>query len=211
MCAGRSEHPEQLSGVTRGELLVALSMSRHPSPELVDGLDRLANDPALHGQALLGLGSAAFRLQRENAPLARQILGLLQRHLDEAHARGSFSAAAVALRAFGNAGHPAMIGALEPYLTATQPLVRAAALRALRRVDTPEAERLLTASAASDRDREVRSAAQATLAGRGAGIPRCDAAAGRRRIQRERSRLGHRGGGLLELEPGTGARALLNH
>jgi hypothetical protein len=150
-------------GRMRGEILVMLCLARHPSWDLVDGLEHLLSDPTLRGQALLGLGSAAFRLQRENPLLAERILHILETQLDEATAAGSFQSARAALRAFGNAGHPEMLGMLHPYLTAPQPEVRAAAVGALRRVDSPQIDELLKAYTTSDVSDDVRSAARATL------------------------------------------------
>lgn len=153
----------ELVGKARAEVLANVSLARRPSPELVRGLKKLLSDPQLEGQALLGLGSAAFRLQRDEPARSREILKTLETELERATKEGSFKRASLVLKAFGNAGHPDMIGILQPYLTANQHQVRAAAVAALRRIDHGEVDKLLEAYLASDTNSDVRKAAQRTL------------------------------------------------
>jgi len=152
-----------LGTATRAELLVNLCLVRHPTAALAEGLLGLLRDPLLRGQALLGLGSIAFRLQQDDPALARRVLHALASELEAATSAGSFGGAEIALRAFGNAGAPEMVGILQPYLTSPQAPVRAAAVAALRRVPTPEIDRLLSAYLASDTSDKVRAAARRTL------------------------------------------------
>lgn len=153
----------ELVGKARAEVFANVSLARKPSPELVRGFHKLLSDPQLEGQALLGLGSAAFRLQRDEPARSREILKTLETELQRATKEGSFKRAALVLKAFGNAGHPDMIGMLQPYLTASQHQVRAAAVAALRRIDHGEVDKLLEAYLASDTNADVRKAAQRTL------------------------------------------------
>jgi hypothetical protein len=153
----------ELVGKARAEVLANVSLVRTPSPELVRGLKQLLADPQLEGQALLGLGSAAFRLRRDEPARSREIIETLATELERATKEGSFKRASLVFKAFGNAGHPEMIGMLQPYLTASQYQVRAAAVAALRRIDNNEVDHLLEAYLASDTSADVRKAAQRTL------------------------------------------------
>jgi hypothetical protein len=147
----------------RSELLVSLSLCKQPTPELVGGLEALLADPQLGKQAMLGLGSVAFRLKESEPSEGRRILALLARRLETATEAREFDGAKTALRALGNAGHPDAIAIASPYLDAEQAPVRAAAVASLRRIPGDEAHRRLTRLATGDPDEQVRVAAQRAL------------------------------------------------
>src|SRR5690606_5786352 len=122
----------------RGDLLISLSLAPRPSAEVVRGFEALLDDPLLQDQALLGLGSAAYRLKDDDPELTRHIYTTLERRLAAATVGGSFKTTKTVLKALGNSGLPALLTTLRPYLAAEQGPVRAAAVYALRRVDLPE-------------------------------------------------------------------------
>lgn len=143
----------------RGDLLISLSLAPRPSAEVVRGFEALLDDPLLQDQALLGLGSAAYRLKDDDPELTRHIYTTLERRLAAATVGGSFKTTKTVLKALGNSGLPALLTTLRPYLAAEQGPVRAAAVYALRRVDLPEVDRLLERVRDKDADASVREAA----------------------------------------------------
>lgn len=154
--------PGGLSPRDKGEIIVALASGPHPTDELVEGLERLCPDRVLGRQALLGMGAVAFQARAADPVLARRVLVNLGARLKRAVETGSFADAKAIFAAFGNAGHPESVAILEPFLTAHQPSVRAAAVGALRRVPGVEADQLLDRLVASDDSEEVQRAARKT-------------------------------------------------
>jgi HEAT repeat protein len=149
-----------LPGRVRTEAVAALVLLRNPEPPALDAVRTLigARDPALRHAALFVAGALA-RARREHAPgattaLERQVLVAC------AHtASGSVDDRLDALAALGNLGTPAILSQVQAAAASPDPRVRAAAVRALRFVAAPEADRTLLATLRRDRDATVRAAA----------------------------------------------------
>lgn len=89
--------------------------------------------------SLLAFGALGYRDKQNDQvkPYIRE--KLVEALADAADAREQRTA----LRAIGNCGDPGVLGVVEPYLSSPDTAVRADACQALRRMDSPEAERAL--------------------------------------------------------------------
>lgn len=114
--------------------------------------------------ALLAIGALGHEDQAD-AETARSIAeGLVQR-LRAARDEGGRRRV---LAAMANQGHATAVGTVETFFSDPEPTVRAAAVAALRRTDTPAATAALLAAWARERDLDVRATILVTLRERGA-------------------------------------------
>lgn len=151
-----------LDAERRGQALVALVQVEDPDPAafgLLPGLFRDAGlDATVRSASLFMLGAGAGQPGADPHLLAHLLAqeqyaienGLLDDYL----------------AALGNAGLPEILPVAQQHLASTDPDVRAAALDALRRLETPEALELLRRHASDDPSVEVRCAAIEALHGR---------------------------------------------
>jgi HEAT repeat protein len=135
-------------------LEAARSLSRVPTPtaDTVAALASLRSDPDVGTQATYGLGSALHRLMTQDPTLADEAREALVHQLADASAPG---AQAAVLTALGNAGDPATLDAIRPYLASDAASVRAAAAQAVRRIAGAEVDQIL-AALCMDRSPDVR-------------------------------------------------------
>jgi hypothetical protein len=146
---------ERLRPAMRNDLLISLSTHATASTPLLDGAIQMTKDPVLGNQALLALGSMAFRL-RESAPaLATRALSELTSRLAKTSDRQDFEQLDLLLRALGNAGHPDSLSHLEAFLGASRADVRASAVGALRRIPGAHIDDRLKRIKATDGEPEV--------------------------------------------------------
>jgi HEAT repeat protein len=151
---------EGLGADTRQRLVEGLSRTPDPTPETVAKLESLSHDPELGHQAKLGVGSTTYQLRGEHPTRARAGAEFLVQGLTVA---ATDAETVHFLQALGNAGHPAAIEAVTSYLTHENPELRAAALRALRRVEDPRADGIFARALLGDPDGNVRAAAATYL------------------------------------------------
>ncbi len=136
----------------------ALGMAGRPTHEGVDALRKLThvNKEAIRDTATLAFGNAAFQLRDEDERGAAALVHELERNYRVAN---SPEQQALVLRALGNTRSPSMLATLEEALRSSSPLVREAAVVALRNVSEPAADALLAATLAGEPSSEVRRAA----------------------------------------------------
>lgn len=122
----------------------------NPQPFMVEVMLKLHLNPVIKGDeksariienmSLLAVGSMGFRdrLNNETKELAaKELSGNLKRSkIDSAEI-------SLTLKAIGNTGNPELISTVRPYLSNSDVTVRSAAANSLRRMDVPEAQKLL--------------------------------------------------------------------
>jgi Lipoprotein amino terminal region len=123
----------------QSRILVALAENPTPSRLLLDGLRELRKKTVLQDTVLMSIGGVCHEALASNPTLAIEALGDLSAELD-AGANSAPNKLAIVLRALGNAGHPRGLALAQPYLTHDSEVVRAAAVRALRRVADPRVD-----------------------------------------------------------------------
>jgi HEAT repeat protein len=148
-----------LPGPRRLEVTQALSHVPQPDAVTVSALTSLRSDAEMGTQATYGLGSALHRLQGQDPSLAASVRTTLLAQLASGQEVSS------TLTALGNAGDPATLEAIRPYVADPSPGVRAAAAQALRRIAGADADELL-AILAADADASVRFSAVDAIAER---------------------------------------------
>jgi hypothetical protein len=140
----------------RQRALTALTFVEAPSEATVTTLTELIDHP-VHGiQARYGLGAAANHLATSDPERAKAVMKELTKRLQESQSPEQI---VTYLRALGNAGDPASLPIIVPYLRHANMGVRAAAARALRKIQGPEVEKLLADVMRSDPGSMVRSSA----------------------------------------------------
>lgn len=137
----------------------SLIRSDHPSEVTEKALTRLANDDVLGRHAVYGLGTFArkLRLARE-VERSNRISAFLLSRLRSVE---SFEHKVTVLRGIANSAYEPAIAEIKPLLSNEDPIVRSAAVEALRLMPGEEANHLV-ASAMSDATASVRHAAIGT-------------------------------------------------
>jgi HEAT repeat protein len=132
----------------RLQALGSLGLTPSPTPETVRALAELADTGTDRGDrstALLALGSTG-----RSAPEA------VDRLMERLSAAQTSEERRLALRALGNSGDERALPAIREALASKDPVVRDAAVAALRAIDGPEADALIIAVLAGDPDPGVR-------------------------------------------------------
>jgi HEAT repeat protein len=141
----------------RTESVGALVRTRRPTPATIDALLDLtgAKAPELRQLALYMTGTAGAHSVQSDPPAAARIEGELLRRFESCHAEGCVDV----LAALGNLGTPGIVPSVERALGAADAAERAAAVRALRGVGAPDADRLISKTMTEDTQPSVRAAA----------------------------------------------------
>lgn len=136
-------------------LISLLGMAHRPTAATEQTLQQYAAhaSPAVASTARLALGVVAHDLRGEFPARAERIVRWLEQQLTTA---GSPSEQELWLRALGNAGLERTLPLLRSFLNSGDASVRAAAVAALRWLDTPETAERLQNILTHDRDVEVR-------------------------------------------------------
>jgi len=145
------------------KLLFALSTVAEPTLEAETVLHELADgsaDPNIAVMARLALGSMARRLGQTAPPRAAAIVAQFSRELSSARTPETQKPYLLAL---GNAGSADGLPALKRFIEDLNPDLRGAAVRALRFLESAEAEGLILRALASDPEAEVRTQAAGAL------------------------------------------------
>jgi HEAT repeat protein len=145
---------KKLPQAVRGEVARSMGVVEQPTPETVDRLRTLRNDPSLVVQAHYSLGSNARRLAGLNPDLAVKVVDELAAKL----AGASEADQAMLLIALGNSGHRSALPHVQALLNSPSARVRAAGAQAMRRMVGADVDTLLVGLAA-DADAEVRTSA----------------------------------------------------
>jgi HEAT repeat protein len=135
-----------------------------PCPELLAGIRSTLTDGAprpLAGTAMLLLGKLADSdgapaPESASAPESEQQASLLDELLAHEETAQELGLLDVWLEALGNCGDPAIVPHVTPYLTHSEPQIRAAALAALGSVDSVDAVQSLASVAQQDPDPSLR-------------------------------------------------------
>jgi len=157
----------------RRSALFAVVRLANPEPEFDESLRRLrAEDPELADSALLMLASVG-RKAGANDP--RRFAKIESEVLAELNRAETVQQLTTALEALGNLGPRQVPERAKQELASTNPMVRAAAIRSLKRVRTNEVRAMLETILRDDRAAHVRRAALETLANRSKhGLDRAD-------------------------------------
>ncbi len=142
---------ERIASATRADAMLSILLLRHPGAELVGALQTVAADSKhpLAEQSTLVLGGLANTLLRTDPALAARITAGLVAALG---ATKSPDRQELLIDALGNAGDPATLDALTPFLSAKAPTVRLAAIDALRKMPADLlAQRGISAAPAAER------------------------------------------------------------
>jgi hypothetical protein len=168
-------------------LIPILGMVERPS-ELAEGtLRELALQPArqrIAASAQLGLGIMARSMKEDHPERAMEIVAWAIRELESA---GSERGRHHFLLVLGNAGAPEALPAIQRFLGDHDAGVRAAAVGALRFIESDQAEALITQVLASDSEPEVRAEAVRVLCYRSVTKPAFQAAAEALRTDKSKS------------------------
>jgi hypothetical protein len=164
---------------TRGAL-IALSLVEEPSQATVSALQSKLEDPVLGTQATYGLGAFAHALESTDPERSRSVLDLLINRL-----KASTKVADIAryLEALGNAGHPGALPVIDAYLADPDNSIRAAALRALRRIPGSGVDQRLASAMTRDPASGVRDVAVGLVGQRSASPPLVEAVAASSRFE----------------------------
>ncbi len=144
-------------------LLNPLATVSEPTEEAEEALRELAfksGDPEIEAMAQLALGAQARRIGLFAPERARKII---DRFIDELKRPSSPEMTKQLLLALGNAGSSRALPEISKLATNPSPDLRATALRALRFIDSPQAETMLLEALRSDNDISVRVAAADAL------------------------------------------------
>ena len=143
---------------TRVDAAAGLGMAPQPTQEGIAALREMAQSPEtdVRSTATLALGNAARNLEEQNSPDADTLL----RELAQSVAAASTpEARALRLRALGNTASPEVLAVIQDALRDTSPIVREAAIEALRLIPGATADQLLAMRMVDDPAPEVRRAA----------------------------------------------------
>ncbi|HEX3918564.1 MAG TPA: HEAT repeat domain-containing protein [Caulobacteraceae bacterium] len=132
--------------------LCTLPAPTDDAEDTVRGL-RSNGDPNISAMAWLCLGGMAHGLAQAEPIRARAILGDLARGLAAADDE---NAKALMLQGLGNANSAAALPIIAPYAASPSPVLRAAAMDAMRAIPLPDVDPLLRAALAGDADAKVR-------------------------------------------------------
>ncbi|HEX5749150.1 MAG TPA: HEAT repeat domain-containing protein [Archangium sp.] len=127
---------------SKDQALVALSLAERPLPAAVQSVERLSADASspLRTQATLVLGAMTEKLLSVRPLEASRIVERLERELTSAR---DTTEQDHLLSALGNAGHPASVSVIAPFLQHASPLLRGSAVEALRKMQSPLVDSLL--------------------------------------------------------------------
>jgi len=143
---------------TRVDAAAGLGMAAQPTQEGIAALRELAQSPEqdLRSTATLALGNAARNLNEQRSPDAAELL----RELAQSVAAASTpEARALRLRALGNTASPEVLAVIQDALRDASPIVREAAIEALRLIPGAAADQLLAMRMVEDPSPQVRRAA----------------------------------------------------
>jgi len=147
----------QLPGTLRQGAAGSLIRSEHPGEAVVTGLIGLLDDPLLAEYASYGLGTFARKLREAgDAGRSQQISELLIQRLASVREPQHKT---IALRGIANSAYAGAIEPVRRYLTDEDPLLRAAAIDALRLMSSPEVDGLIADRMTGDQRPVVRNAA----------------------------------------------------
>lgn len=140
--------------------LIGLLFLPDPQPQTVAAVEKLSQeaDGAMREQATLILGALAHTINATAPENALRIVEKLQQQVIDAT---SEEGKRLALRALGNAGHPASLATIAEQTQADGIWVRLTAVDALRKFSGEAVDALLLARSQQDDNSAVRSAAQA--------------------------------------------------
>jgi HEAT repeat protein len=142
---------------TRAMALRALSRVEQADGSVVAAIGKLFGDSRLGGTARLTMGALAYRAQASSPEAAGEAVQMLK--VDYSMQSGRMMRAD-ALRALGNAGSTAALELSRQASLSQEPIERAAAAQAMRRIQSDSADRLL-ATLAEDPESFVRRSALA--------------------------------------------------
>jgi hypothetical protein len=137
----------------QSRLLMALAENPLPSRQLLNALLQLQETTTLKDTVLMAIGGVCHEATASDPALALVALSEIEAAL--ATHSNSPERLAVTLRALGNAGHPRVWDLTQPYLAHKSDVVRAAAVRALRRVEDVRVDSELESIRASDKSDSV--------------------------------------------------------
>ncbi|WP_224240220.1 HEAT repeat domain-containing protein [Hyalangium gracile] len=139
----------------RMDSVAALGVAKDPTSEGLEALRGATReaDGMLRDTAKLALGNAAFQLSDTDAKGAEALMHELHNEYSSA---ASSEQQALALRSLGNTRSPDALSVLEEALRSGDPLLRQAAIEALRVIPDPRADQLLAESMLRDPAPEVR-------------------------------------------------------
>jgi hypothetical protein len=145
----------------------ALVQTKHPTAATIAALLRLLDDPEprVSREALFVAGAVGNQARATDPDGAAAVERVLLARLARCHG----AVCSDALIAIGNLASSGALPAIERSLREPDPAVRAAAARALRKLDVPAADRLLGSTMVGDRDAAVRAAAVRATAARSIG------------------------------------------
>lgn len=148
---------KKADGLLRSRALIALSRVEHPSAQSVAALTTLLGDAEFRTQALYGLGTYCRLLREAGEPQQSEAIGRL---LTEQLLRAKTSTQkSESLRALANSGYAAAFEMVIPYLSDATEQLRVDAVRSLRLIETPAADRVIAKTLTDDESRDVRLAA----------------------------------------------------
>jgi HEAT repeat protein len=141
----------------RGASARGLIRVKQTTPESVQALSSLLDQPRLRVHALYGLGSVARRLEEEGRTTESQ--AVLQTLLKELRKKQSPTSTAQTLRGISNSGLTSALESVTPFLQAPTEEVRAAAVNTLRLMKDPRVDTLIVQALLTDPKKSVRRAA----------------------------------------------------
>lgn len=150
---------KSLPAAWRGAIASGIIRSQDTRPETVQALKGILTEPEIRVHAYYGLGSIARRLAESGHAKRADDTALIL-----AHALTTESEQSViihALRGISNSGRTVALSAVGPHLQAKSPIVRAAAVQALRLMDSPRADTWIADTLLNDKKKTVRRAAAA--------------------------------------------------
>jgi HEAT repeat protein len=147
-----------LPALVRADAVAALGMAGEPTQEGVDALRRFTRDadPMLRETATLGLGNTALQMRDQDS---RGADALVEELSNAFRAARTPAEQALLLSALGNTRSPGALPAIELGLRSSSPVVRAAAVAALRIIPSPAVDPLLSSQLVGDPSPEVRKSA----------------------------------------------------
>lgn len=147
----RPQDPAALSN-----LISTLGSVPHPTVETENAMKEVAassSDPNISGTAILALGSMAKNLNGKDPQRGAAIVSYLLQRAAAAHSEEETQHL---LQALGNTGSSRAMPLLSQFASSSSPLLRAAAVDALRSIQRPQADALLLHTLVSDSDAHVR-------------------------------------------------------
>jgi DNA-binding transcriptional ArsR family regulator len=147
-----------LSGGLRADATMALATSEDVSKESISALRKAADsdEQEVKSAGALGMGAAARGLAERGQEGADELVTSLLERLDQAT---TDEERATLFNALGNSGDARLVPRVRASLAGDGPVVRAAAITALRLVGDQTADDIIAATLVGDAERTVRSAA----------------------------------------------------